>query len=133
MTWERRGSRYYCYRAERVGGRVRKTYVGFGLGVGAGLISRVKEVIRADRAEERAKFAAVVDEFAALEGIIAPLDDFARSVAEAAILAAGYHRPKRGPWRKRRGQVDPSLEVDPSREARPADSPGPGCETRGKV
>jgi hypothetical protein len=127
MTGDRRGGRYYCYRAERVGGQVRKTYVGWGLGLGVGLINRVKEVIRTDRAEERAKFAAVVDEFAALEGIIAPLDDFARSVAEAAILAAGYHRPKRGPWRKRRGQVDPS------REALPADSPGPGCETRGKV
>jgi hypothetical protein len=125
MAWERRGSRYYLYRAERVGGRVRKEYVG--LGQTAGFRNRMNEVIRADRAEERSKFAAVVDEFAALEGIIAPLDDFARSVAEAAILAAGYHRPKRGPWRKRRGQVDQD------REARPADSPGPGGETRGKV
>jgi len=30
-------------------------------------------------------------------------------VAEAALLAAGYHRHKRGEWRKRRGQAEQAI------------------------
>jgi hypothetical protein len=102
MGWEKRGNATYYYTAERVGGRVVKQYVGTGR-VGA-LAAQLEANTRAERtdaaeAERRAR-----DELAALDAALVPLNKLAAAVTAAALVAAGYHRPKRGPWRKRRAE-----------------------------
>jgi hypothetical protein len=119
MAWENRGKQRYFYRSKRVGDRVVKEYVG--LGEAGSLIEAMREERKARKAGEREAIQEEMDEVAFLEAAFKPLDEFATAVAESALLAAGYHRPKRGPWRKRRvpAQIDP------------ADLPGPGRETGG--
>jgi len=104
MAWENRGNRRYCYESVRAGSRVVKRYLGPELV--AFLIDAKIEEKKAKREAERAKFRAIVEELTRLEEVLTPFDDFARTVADGAMLAAGYHRPKRGPWRKRRVQIE---------------------------
>ena len=89
MTLEIRGDKKYLYRSRRVNGRVVKEYVSSGA--------------EADEASRRD--AATRAEFAELKRIGVILDAL-RIVIDVAIedhmLAAGYHKPNRGPWRKRR-------------------------------
>ena len=95
MAWETRsrGGRYYT-RSRRVNGRVVREYVG------GGIVGRVGAAVdaacRAERADERAALAE-------LDTLVEELDTLAELVAWAALLAAGYHRPNYGPWRRRRG------------------------------
>jgi hypothetical protein len=112
MAWETRGNRQYYYESERVGGRVVKRYVG--PGQVAVLIEAMNEEKGAEREAERAKVRATMGELARLEAMIVPLDDFTQAVAEGAMLAAGYHRIKRGPWRKRRVKDEDHCRTDDS-------------------
>jgi hypothetical protein len=121
MAWENRGNQRYYYRSKRIGSRVVKEYVG--LGWAGNHLEALNEVRQAQKAVEREAIQADMDEVALLEAAFKPLDEFATAVAESALFAAGYHRPKRGPWRKRRVPVDSDSQTDP------ADPPGPGGET----
>src|SRR5436189_258957 len=103
MAWETRGNRRYYYQSERVYGRVVKQYVGSG--EVAELIDVVNLDKQAARDAERAKVRAERDELSRLESVLVSLGDFADAAAEEAMRAAGYHRIKRGPWRKCRGQT----------------------------
>lgn len=78
IGWEVRAGRWYYYRGRRDGGPVAKEHVGAGPAA----------------------------DLSALDTAPAPLDALADAVARAALLAAGYHRPNRGPWRKRRARPD---------------------------
>ena len=100
MGWEKRGNRDYFYTAERVNGRVVKRYVGAG---------RVAELAAQLEALTRDQTATVDEdtrrawaELDALAAALGPLHELADSLTAAALVAAGFHRHHRGPWRKRR-------------------------------
>lgn len=101
MAWEkRRNGRLYYYRATRRGKRVVKTYIG--TGPAAEAAARADAERRAARAAERQAEQQVREAHAmAVEQVVA-FGCQVNSLMEAELLAAGYHRHCRGPWRKRR-------------------------------
>jgi hypothetical protein len=101
MGWEKRGNATYYYTAERFGGRVVKQFVGSGRV--AELAAQLDALARAERKEAAEAAQRERDELAALDAALAPLHALADAATAAALVAAGYHRPKRGHWRKRRG------------------------------
>lgn len=106
MAWESRsrGGRYYT-RSRRIGGRVVREYVG------RGLLGELAE--REDRAEREARAQATAvrqqqrrrqqEEDRALRELVIGIDRQAATLTAITLAAAGYHRPKRGVWRRRRG------------------------------
>jgi hypothetical protein len=105
MGWESRDGRgRYYTRSRREGGRVVREYVGTGPGVEA--IARLDALDRERRADDRAAW---MRERARLDDLAAPvlaLDALGEALADAALLATGYHRHHRGTWRKRRHDED---------------------------
>jgi hypothetical protein len=99
VPWDRG----YYYRSTRRNGQPRREYVGAGRV--AELVSRLDELDREKRQAEAAAQRAEREEVEALDARLDELTDLADLAAEAALLAAGYHRHKRGEWRKRRGQA----------------------------
>ncbi|MBX9579131.1 MAG: hypothetical protein K2X87_02385, partial [Gemmataceae bacterium] len=96
------GGRAYYYRGRRVGGRVVKEYVG--AGPAADRIAR-HDTLTHDRRQAEAEAARrTADGLDALDAAVASLGEVADPVGRAALLAAGTHRPNRGPWRKRRAR-----------------------------
>jgi hypothetical protein len=99
MGWKQINGREYYYRCEREGGRVTTTYVG------AGDLGRLSEILdaelRAEREAEREAARAEREEAAAEERAVAEWFDGVQAVADAAMVAAGFHKHK-GQWRKRR-------------------------------
>jgi hypothetical protein len=103
MGWDR--GRYYS-RSRKVDGRVVREYVGGGLT--GQLAAQLDAVERAKREADRAEQEALRAEVEALDAALDDLNEVAELLAGAALLAAGYHRHKRGEWRKRRVQADQS-------------------------
>lgn len=99
MGWDR--GRYYT-RSRKVNGRVVREYCG------QGSIGQACATIDAERrAQREAERATQKAERSRLEAIDADVDSFCKLadlVARVALLAAGYHRHKRGEWRHRRGR-----------------------------
>lgn len=97
---KRRGNRLYYYKSVRTGGRVRTVYRGGGevALLAAGLDALEAEQSAADRRElaEARRRADRAD-----RRLDAASDLVGRAVA-AELVAAGYHRPARKPWRRRR-------------------------------
>ena len=98
MAWEKHDQRAYYYRSIRVGGRVKKVYCG------AGVVGRsAAEADARRRIEEQARRSALLAEkqrLKELESLAGQLGEQCELLAEAALLAAGYHRPFRQPWRR---------------------------------
>jgi len=81
-------------------GRVIRKYLG--RGPAAQQAAAIDELRRQLRAQERA---ARLTQAAAWEREVAPLlelNDAADALMASALLGAGYHRPDRQPWKKRR-------------------------------
>ena len=97
MGWEKRGNASYYYTAERFGGRVVKMYVG------TGRVAELASQLVALDCDRRATESAAEKRDREAVAALAPLCELADAATAAALLAAGYHRPKRGKWRKRRG------------------------------
>jgi hypothetical protein len=97
MGWDRRG---YYYRASKVNGRVVREYIG--AGEVAALVAQMDEIDRERKALAWAAERATQKEMRALDKPLSELIDLTDSLARAALLAAGYHRHKRGEWRKKR-------------------------------
>ncbi|MFO0952624.1 MAG: hypothetical protein U0835_16055 [Isosphaeraceae bacterium] len=101
MSWSERAGRVYHRRSEWVDGRAMKVYVGSGeAAVEAKESDRVEREQRVSQAwawqaEESACFAASLKTAAAVDACAL----FARAV----LVASGFHRHDRGPWRRRRG------------------------------
>jgi hypothetical protein len=98
MGWDR--GRYYT-RSRKVNGRVVREYIGSGR-VG----ELVAELDALEREARQADRQALQDEREALRTLDAPVAELcalADLLAQAALLAAGYHQHNRGTWRKRRG------------------------------
>lgn len=94
MAWDARG---YFYRSRRVGGRVAREYYG------NGPIAEMAAHLMAELGRARRRHARLA---ARLDGADEPfrlLHDQLDRAAAAYLLAAGYYRHDRGPWRARRG------------------------------
>ena len=102
MGWEtrRRGGRYYT-RSRKEAGRVVREYVG--AGELASVVAELDARERREREQARAAKRAVAQRLADLRALGGPLAALAEGLANAALVAAGYRRHRRGEWRKRRG------------------------------
>ena len=96
MAWEtRKGRGQYYTRSRRIKGRVVREYYGTGL-VGS-LIAQVDAERRVKREEQRRKQQRVE----AMDRPLDELDAICTSLMHLALHAAGFHRHRRGEWRKR--------------------------------
>lgn len=104
MAFETRkagGTRYlYLSRRDPLTGRVRKEYVG--TGPRADAAAQALAARRQRRADERLAVERAGAELRTVDALMAELDEAATLLMEAALLAAGFHRPNHGVWRKRR-------------------------------
>jgi hypothetical protein len=112
MGWKRINGRSYYYRSAREGGRVRTEYVG--AGEVASLIAQADTIERDRREAERRDWEAERQRAAAEDRELDEWFDGIGSIADAAMIAAGFHKHK-GQWRRRRDGGD--------REEGRADSP----------
>ncbi len=102
MGWETRNGRQYYYHKERQGGRVVSRYVGKGeIAYAIADMHRSSEAVlettrllaKRQQIESKKQEANCAAYFAEVEAV------FRQAMSEA-----GYHRQKRGEWRKRREQ-----------------------------
>jgi hypothetical protein len=102
MALEYRNGTAYLYHKLRIGSRVSSVYVAGGE---LALLARTL-----DLAEQEKKRLARLREREAIEAILRAerlmnvCCEGIEVIAREAIEAAGYHRHKRGPWRRRHGQ-----------------------------
>lgn len=105
MAWETRsrGGAYYT-RSRRVGGRVVREYVGRGLigELAAREDATRREARRATQAAAREQRQREREADRQLRELVATIDRRAAILTAITLTAAGYHRPKRGIWRRRR-------------------------------
>jgi hypothetical protein len=99
MAWDK--GRYYT-RSRKVNGRVVREYIGRGRV--AELAAQLDSANRERRHLERLALQHEKNELETIEADLKRLTETTDLLARAALLAAGYHRHKRGEWRKRRGQ-----------------------------
>lgn len=99
MGWETRGNRRYFYRSKRIGGKVRKVYLG--CGQLAELASQQLADRRARREVEQAQLAELQAHFASLNDITEGLQHGTDLLATAVLMTEGYHA-HHGQWRRRR-------------------------------
>ncbi len=103
MAWERRGGRFYFYRSVRCEGRVRKEY--WGTGPAGDVAAQMFELERLERkaqrldAEERL---ANILHACAPEDQLSAFSELVDRMVSDALTSAGFHRHKRGEWRRRR-------------------------------
>jgi hypothetical protein len=93
LAWEQRGNRYYYYRKERSGARVRSVYVG--RGVIAELSAALDEMEQAQnetklRTERRERQA-----FKSLDASIDSLISLTSTLTQAVLIGSGFHQHKR--------------------------------------
>jgi hypothetical protein len=104
MAFEKRSTpgRAYLYLSRRdpATGKVRKVYIG--LGRRAEAEARNLALRRKQREDDKLAITARRAELLAVDELMEELDGAAAVLLEAALLAAGFHRPNFGPWRKRR-------------------------------
>ena len=106
MAWEsrKRGGLYYT-RSRREEGRVVREYVGGGL---AGELAAEADRIGRERREaEDLRRRGELERLQALAAAVAEVEEAARVLARAHLVAAGYHRHK-GEWRRVRGETNRS-------------------------
>ncbi len=102
MAWEK--GRYYT-RSRKVNGRVIREYIGSGR-VGE-LAAQLDAMEREQREYEREAWRIEREEFEAFDETITKVCQMADVIAQAAMVAAGFH-PRRGEWRRRRVQNERS-------------------------
>src|SRR5579883_75345 len=110
MGWETRPSgRRYLYRSVRAGGRVVKEYLGRDDPFSHLMAAEVAEVQarRADlRATARAYREGVRDRADEVAALVEAANIQIRTVVHGLLVAAGYHRHKRGEWRMKKLKRD---------------------------
>ena len=95
-----RDSRGYYYRSRRRGKRVTREYIGNSLLATLG--AQLEAAERAQAAAEREAREAERKRLDDLDGQIAAVCAATDALRHATLEAAGYHRHKRGEWRRRR-------------------------------
>ncbi len=107
MPWKKRGDKSYFYRSVREGGRVRSVYARGELGECFARLVGLRALLgHADRAKRAAGLA----ELEARAAAIAAACGRAEAMAQLALQRAGYHRPQRGRWRRRRRMTTAEAE-----------------------
>jgi hypothetical protein len=104
MALERRGGGSYYYRKVRREGRVVSQYLG--TGPWASLIAIMDGIGRVQREADRERWKAIRERMDAEEAEAIDLFDRVEAIARSALESAGYHRHKRGEWRRRRRGQD---------------------------
>jgi hypothetical protein len=103
MAWEERDKKSYFYRTVRLGGRVQRVYYGTGE---VGRLAAAADALH--RAEVDAAAEVQQAQHLCLEEVLALTRTLRQAVellTNATLLAAGFHRPCRHPWRRwRHGQ-----------------------------
>jgi hypothetical protein len=99
MGWKYINGRRYFYRSERRGGRVKSTY--FGAGEDGSLMAQWVALERSERATEREQLREEREEADAEERVVSGWFNDVQAVADAAMVAAGFHK-HRGQWRRKR-------------------------------
>jgi hypothetical protein len=99
MAWKTINGRRYDYKSERSGGRVKSTY--FGAGESGSLMANMVAFERLERAADREQLREERQDSEAEETVVSEWFDGVQAVADAAIIAAGFHQYK-GQWRKNR-------------------------------
>ena len=97
MAWEKYGARRYYYRCVRRDGAVKKLY--YGAGATGQLAAEVDALRRAEQKAEIETRKAQKDRLDAAMTLTRDLSEGCELLAAATLLAAGYHRPSRHPWR----------------------------------
>ena len=113
MAWESRGEASYFYAARREDGRVVKDY--FGRGPAAEIAAELAAEAARLRAGSRGHVAAADARLKAARRAAFELAAECRSWSAEALGVVGYHRPNRGPWRRRRGVAGPRRRGHESR------------------
>jgi hypothetical protein len=99
MGWKRINGRRYYYKSERVGSHVKTTY--FGAGESGSVMAQIVSVERSERVAERIERLAEREESEAEERAVSDWFDDVQAMADAAMVAAGFHKRK-GQWRRKR-------------------------------
>ena len=99
MALEQRNGNFYYYEKRREGDRVVSEYVGSGMA--AVLAEECAKMQAATKAAERRAFESRLAEFAATSAEVDNTLAKIGAMAEALMVASGYHKHKRQ-WRKRR-------------------------------
>src|SRR5512135_2036632 len=99
MGWKQINGRKYYYKSERVGGRIKSTY--YGSGELASLVAILDAEAREEREAKRRRQRAERKRAEAEERAVAEWFDEVQAVADAAMVAAGFHK-HRGQWRRKR-------------------------------
>jgi hypothetical protein len=99
MGWKTINGRRYYYKSERAGGRVKSTY--FGAGESGTLMAEMVALERLERAADREQLREEHQDSEAEETAVSEWFDGVQAVADAAIIAAGFHKHK-GQWRRKR-------------------------------
>jgi hypothetical protein len=97
---EKRNGRVYYYKSRRDGERVRKVYVG--AGDFAHLAAKLDEAERLRRKEEAAYWEAERERLERSATFLQELEEAAKVLVRAQLLASGFHLHK-GQWRRQRG------------------------------
>jgi hypothetical protein len=100
LSWEKRGNGRYYTRSVRLGGRIRREYVGGGL-VGEAA-HRVDEANRAERRRLREEEKMWLKDVEAAEHQETLALKAAATLIRAALLADGFYLHHRSDWRRRR-------------------------------
>ena len=95
-----RNGRPYLYKSSREGGRVVCRYQGSG--EAAVLIAQIEAIEGQERDEDAERQRDLCRRFDAVDEPVAVLSDLVDALVQSALTAAGWHRPGRHPWRKRR-------------------------------
>jgi hypothetical protein len=99
MAWKTINGRRCYYKSERAGGRVKSTC--FGAGETGSLMAEMVALERLERAADREELREQREEFMAEETAVSEWFDGVQAVADAAMIAAGFHKHK-GQWRRKR-------------------------------
>ena len=96
MGWKTINGRRYYYKSEREGGRVKTTY--FGAGESGLMMPQLALFGRRERPSWREANREEREESDAEEPAVSEWFDDVQAVADAAMIAAGFHKHK-GQWR----------------------------------
>jgi hypothetical protein len=99
VGWKTINGHRYFYKSERVGGRVKSTY--FGAGESGTLMAGMVAFERLERAADREQLREELAEADAEERAVSEWFNGVQAVADAAMIAAGFHKHKRQ-WRRKR-------------------------------
>ena len=108
MAWQEVDGRRYYYRGRRLCGRTRRVYVGAAGSPAAELAAAADHLRRLGREAAARERHAERERHREAEAPLLALCERTDVLTRAALLAAGFHRHHRGPWRRRRRELEPT-------------------------